>query len=648
MATASSVQPSHPAWTPAPLPSLEDERLAGLRALEVLDTAAEPEFDALVRAAAHVCGTPIALVSLVDARRQWFKANLGLSEAQETPRDVAFCSHAILEPGLFQVKDAAQDARFAGNPLVVDGPRIRFYAGAPIRLKDGQAVGTLCVIDRRPRQLDAAQRDVLAGLAQAAARALEGRQASRQLVQRVARPDATHDALTGLVGRDAFYLQLQQGLKPRPADSAAPLDCLLFLDLDHFRIVNDNCGHAFGDRLLAQMADLLRASVRTSDVVGRLDGDEFAILLKGCPLEVAHELAQKFCNRLESHRFEVQGKRFRIGASMGLAQLNPSLIGIEALMRVVEGCSQSAKSAGGNRVVTWPGQAQAGPATDTPALWVERIGRALDEDRFVLMGQLQVPLQAKAGGLKVEILLRMQGESGELIPPSAFMPAAERFHLMGRIDRWVLRHTLAWMHSHASACSAQRYGINLSGQSVGDPDFHAWALAELQAAGPTLCAALTLEITETVAIAEMAEAAAFLRAVRTMGLHVALDDFGSGAATFGYLKQLPLDYLKIDGQFVTDLLTDPLDEVSVRSFVDVARVMGIQTIAEFVESAAVMKRLRELGVDFAQGYHLHRPAPLDTLCNLSLESREERCRPWPSAQAAVPTPGPDALQAAPP
>jgi EAL domain-containing protein (putative c-di-GMP-specific phosphodiesterase class I) len=178
----------------------------------------------------------------------------------------------------------------------------------------------------------------------------------------------------------------------------------------------------------------------------------------------------------------------------------------------------------------------------------------------------------------------------------------------------VLRHTLNWMREHLASCRARQVCINLSGQSVGDPSFQAWAVAALRAAGPGICRALTLEITETVAIASLEQARTFLQAARDLGLCVALDDFGSGAATFGYLKHLPLDYLKIDGQFVTGLLSCPLDEASVRSFVDVARVMGIKTIAEFVESAEVLDRLRELGVDYAQGFHLHKPARLETLC----------------------------------
>ena len=722
-------------WTPAPLAPSEPQRLSALRALDVLDTSAEPEFDALVRAAAHICGTPISLISLVDDYRQWFKANLGLEGTQETPREVAFCSHAILGDGVFQVNDATRDTRFAGNPLVVGEPGIRFYAGAPIRVMGGQAVGTLCVIDRQPRQLDVQQNYALSCLAHAAARALEGRQATLELQQRNALLHTTlsaiadavvtadvlgfvtwlnpaaermlgvglavlagqsieallslrsaklpagvadvmtrvatgqtvnlpkdtqllchgaepmavegsasslgkqgtvlilrdvtsarqkeqeiahramHDALTGLFNRDEFDRQLQWALEAAAADGTAQADCVLFLDLDHFKVVNDTCGHAAGDQLLKDMAALLRQSVRAKDVVARMGGDEFAILLRSCPLPAAERLAKNICHQLDVFRFEFQGKRLQVGASIGLVPLGENLNEPQALMRAVDECCYAAKSAGRNRVVAWTATAHVSQATGGAASWAERIGRALDEDRFVLLGQLVIPLHADAGVVKVEMLLRMLDESGQRLSPGEFMPAAERFHLMGRIDRWVLRNTLDWMRDKLTASHAKRVGVNLSGQSVGDPSFHAWALDVLKAAGPGLCQALTLEITETVAIANLDQARTFLHAVRGLGLRVALDDFGSGAATFGYLKRLPLDYLKIDGQFVTGLLSDPLDEVTVRSFVDVARVMGLKTVAEFVESAEVVKRLRELGVDFAQGYHLHKPASLDTLCH---------------------------------
>lgn len=735
-----------PGWIAAPPAPAEALRLAALRTLSVLDSAAEPEFDALVQAASIICSTPVSLISLIDADRQWFKANLGLPGVSETPRDQAFCAHAILQDGIFLVPDATQDERFAGNPLVTAESGIRFYAGAPVRLHDGQVVGTLCVIDQRPRQLNESQRAALDCLALAAARALEGRHAAMALAQRNAFLDttlaaiadavlttdaegrltwmnpaargllrrresahglsvcellplrgtgvdgswrplleaarkgrgttlpadamiefpngdamavegsvsplesavpgealeaagggpaggvvivlrdttdarrasseilhrATHDDLTGLFNRAEFERRLGQLLESSRGDS--PEHCVLFIDLDHFKIVNDSCGHAVGDRLLQEFAAMLRDSVRGTDTVARMGGDEFAILLEQCPASAAQALAQRICDKLEHFRFAAENKRFQVGASIGLVPVGRALSDLAAVMQAADECCYAAKDAGRNRVVAWPGQSRSSPAPQGAALWAERIGRALDEDRFELFGQLVQPLYPEAGVTKVEMLLRMRDENGALVSPGVFIPAAERFQLMGRIDRWVLQHTIEWMGSNLDRCQARRVGFNLSGQSIADSSFRAWAVDRLRAAGPALCKALTVEVTETVAIANLEDAGNFLKALRALGLKVALDDFGAGASTFGYLKHLPLDYLKIDGQFVRDLLSDPLDEVSIRCFVDVARVVGLKTVAECVENAELLERVRALGVDFAQGYHLHRPAPLETLC----------------------------------
>jgi EAL domain-containing protein (putative c-di-GMP-specific phosphodiesterase class I) len=245
--------------------------------------------------------------------------------------------------------------------------------------------------------------------------------------------------------------------------------------------------------------------------------------------------------------------------------------------------------------------------------WATRIEQALDQDRFTLYAQRIEALTGKRGGLHAEVLLRMRGTDGELIPPGAFLPSAERYRLTPRIDRWVLQHALEWLQRRRGSGAIQRLNVNLSGQSVSDPEFHRWAMAQLRAAGRDCCRRLCLEITETAAITHLEEAAPFISAVRAMGVRVALDDFGAGASSFGYLKSLEVDCLKIDGQFIRGLLEHPLDAATVRCFIDVARVMGIQTVAEYVDRREVLERLREMGVDFAQGFLLHRPAPIDEL-----------------------------------
>ncbi|NML61004.1 EAL domain-containing protein [Massilia sp. RP-1-19] len=1120
----------------APFPHNEKERLAALQALDILDTSPEAEFDVLVRIASMTCGVPISLISLVDTERQWFKANIGLPGVSETPRDVAFCAHAILGNDLFEVPDATQDSRFADNPLVAGNPDIRFYAGAPIVLSDGNRVGTLCVIDRQPRQLDDKQREILRCLALAAAASLEGRRAVRLLQQatqnlqvsedhlrqlyeatpamlhsidaqgrmkavsntwlsrlgytrdevlghfsseyltkesreyaknvvlptffktgrcekieyqmvakdgaivdvllsgileydaegkpyhslaiiedvtqrriierkleqkhqrlaqivdstnsgtwewnvqtgqvvfnerwaeiigeslanlaplsiqtwidnthpedlkrsgalldlhfadqnvryecqvrmrhrdghwvwvrsrgrvmswdadgkpewmfgthediteriteqqalqkarervslatdsghigiwdwdiaantlvwdpwmyhlygvtprdevapydlwsqhvhpedlkqaeqalqdgisgvkpfdtefrivlddgsihhlhgtgRVTRDDAgrplrmvganwdvtearrltselaeqhellqvtlrsigdavittdaegnvtwlnpvaermtgwlaleglgrplsqvfrivneetrkptenpvlacleqdkivglanhtilisrngdefgieysaapirnakgvllgevlvfhdvteqrrlsnemsyraTHDALTGLTNRAEFETRLSRTLQKAHEDRSEHF--LLYIDLDQFKLVNDSCGHVIGDQLLQQVSKLLSYSVRDRDTLARLGGDEFAIILEHCTAAPAQRVAQQICERMFDFRFMHDGKRFRIGTSIGLVPVDSRWATTESIMQAADTSCYAAKEAGRNRVHAWFDSDLAMRTRHGEMQWTNRIGKALDEDLFVLFAQRITPLNDAPQGVHAEVLLRMIDSDGTLIPPGAFLPAAERFHLASRIDRWVFKRAVDWMKALPSLDAIENISINLSGQSVGDRAFHRWAIELLNEAGSKLCQKLCIEITETAAVTNLADAALFIEQVHAVGIKVALDDFGAGASSFGYLKSLPVDFLKIDGQFIRDLVSDPLDEASVRCFTDVAKVVGVKTVAEFVENQEVLERLRVIGVDYAQGFLLHRPAPIDEILTATIE-----------------------------
>ena len=605
----------------APIPSNEALRLQALQELNVLDTKPEAEFDALVHAAAAVCDMPISLVSLIDTDRQWFKANYGLEGATQTSRDAAFCAHAILQNDVFEVPDASLDERFADNPLVVGGPDIRFYAGAPVRLSNGHCIGTLCVIDRAPRQLSERQREILRCLAQAAAQAMEGRSALQQVRGMVSDLSvaameseyrASHDPLTGLINRAAFEAHLKMELEQSKLD-ATRVSTLMCLDLDHFKIVNDTCGHAAGDLLLQQVARIFRDVVRKGDVVARLGGDEFALLLPSCPAAAAEVVAKKICAHFTDFRFVHGEHRMTVGVSIGLAVVDGRWADTAAVMQAADASCYSAKQTGRNRVVTFSDDESAIVQRAGESQWARRIEQALDENRFVLYGQKIVPLHSRRVlRVKLELLLRMVDTDGTLIPPAAFIPSAERYHLMGRVDRWVLRRAIAWLKGLLEKGDAPPVAVNLSGQSVGDRSFHRWAIDELAAAGSAVRERLILEVTETAAVTNLADAAGFMAEVRALGVQTALDDFGAGTSSFGYLKKLPLDFLKIDGQFVRDILTDPLNAAAVRCFVDVARVIGLKTVAEFVETEAIQRHLAELGVDLAQGYHLHRPSPLPT------------------------------------
>jgi diguanylate cyclase (GGDEF)-like protein/PAS domain S-box-containing protein len=1006
------------------VPSNESARLAALRDLNVLDTPSDAAFDGLVKAASLICGVPISLVSLVDEHRQWFKANIGLNGITETPRDQAFCSHTILGNALLEIPDATQDERFANNPLVLCDPKIRFYAGMPLRLRGGQLVGSLCVIDRRPRRLNAAQRDVLASLADAAAAMLEHFQVAQRLREtaeklqkseeflqqtgrlagiggwtidlgsqtlnwtaetchihgvppgykpeietafaffepaarpiiraavqnsmagsgpydlelpfiradgeqrwvrtlgdvvmengkpirltgaiqdvtervneqkdmqlarermalatessgigiwdwdmtddtlhwnrrmfelygmppdtpnvtyanwaallhpedaeatqavfsdalyedrhfdlefRIIWPDgsirylrsagsitrdaegkasrfigvdwdvtesremaleltsqhelmrttlqaigdgvitadkngllvwlnpvaerltgwsaaeavgrkvsdvyaiadeqsgariacpvdlcltaggvargslaggaragdepdpaqrrrlvllardgqrfgvedlaspirgdsgeifgavlvfhdvteqrrvssemsyrATHDTLTGLLNRGEFETRLRFLLHKAHTENS--MGSMLFIDLDQFKLVNDSCGHAAGDLLLVQVGRLMTDIVRSSDTVARLGGDEFAIILEGCAPEQAQGVAQEICDLLENYRFDHDGQRFRVGASIGLVPVDARWPAIAGIMQAADDSCYAAKEAGRNRVHAWCETDRAMRERQSEMQWAARLTRALDEDHFELFAQRLKPLQKIDESVHAEVLLRLREADGTLSTPGIFIPAAERFHLASRIDRWVLRRAIDWMNSAAIGEIAM-LSVNLSGQSVGDRAFHRWAIAVLEAAGPRVCQRLCLEITETAAVTNLADASIFIQQVRKVGVRVALDDFGAGASSFGYLKTLSVDFLKIDGQFVRDLETDPLDQAAVRCFVDVASKLGIKTVAEYVDKPNVLRTLRVMGVDLAQGFLIHKPAPIAELLAPVAPARQAR------------------------
>jgi diguanylate cyclase (GGDEF)-like protein/PAS domain S-box-containing protein len=965
-----------------------------LEALEVLDSAPEAQFDALVQAASLVCGTPISLISLIDVDRQWFKANVGLPGVIETPRDAAFCAHAVLGDDLLEVPDARQDIRFHDNPLVSGNPDIRFYAGMPLRMPGGEVIGTLCVIDREPKHLNETQKSVLRLLASAVQSALQQRQLARAFVQsehryralvedqtelvslatpeglltyvnaayaraygvtpqgmlgrnlfdfvpveqrlelaahfdqvcqsaesvlgenqvltadgetrwyawtnRAIRDDhghvtgihsvgrdfterkqfekkladkrtrianilegtdagtwewnvatgeaafnerwasmlgytrqeltplsiktwlglvhpgdlanadallqrhfsgqdpvyecdvrmrhrdgrwvwvhtrgkvltrlpsgepewlfgthmdvsaqkdmaaklaqehellhvtlqsigdavittdasgavtwlnpvaermtgwltkealgrplmqvfhivneetravtenpvatcleqgkivglanhtllisrdgheygiedsaapirnhegevlgvvlvfhdvseqrrlsgemtyrATHDALTGLVNRAEFETRLLRVL--RKAHDEQSEHALMYIDLDQFKLVNDACGHAVGDQLLQQVGKLLHETVRARDTLARLGGDEFGIILEHCTAEQAKRVGQQICDRMDEFRFIHDDRRFRIGTSIGLVPVDRRWASIAAIQQAADTSCYAAKEAGRNRVHAWFDSDAAMRARHHEMQWTSRIEQALDQDGFELFAQRIQPLKGESVGIHAEVLLRMRNVDGSLILPGAFLPAAERFHLVSRVDRWVLKHAVAWLRALPSLSLIDNLSVNLSGQSVGDRSFHAWANEMLAVAGKDVCGKLCLEVTETAAVTNLADATVFIQGVRAAGVKVSLDDFGAGASSFGYLKSLPVDFLKIDGQFIRNLVSDAMDETTVRCFSDVAKLLNIKTVAEFVDKEELLVRLRDIGIDYAQGFLLHRPEPIDCL-----------------------------------
>jgi diguanylate cyclase (GGDEF)-like protein/PAS domain S-box-containing protein len=424
---------------------------------------------------------------------------------------------------------------------------------------------------------------------------------------------ARHDGLTGAINRSEFEQRLVARLAAHRRTGG--LDALLFIDLDQFKLVNDSAGHAVGDRLLRQLADLIASCLPcgAETLLARIGGDEFAVLIENedPSLELARRTAQRICDEVTAFRFVHAGRRFQVGASIGLVPLDRRWPSEAAFLQAADAACYAAKQDGGNRVRRWCDDDASLQQLRTAAKWVHRIEEAIEAGRFVLYGQRFEPVHGQAGGLHAEVLLRMLDRDGSLILPAAFLPAAERFHLAARIDRWVLTAVLAWLNERSQQLeSISLVSVNLSGQSLGDRAFRGFALDLLAGVTPSVRQRLCLELTETAAVSQPLESSRFIDEVRALGVRVALDDFGAGASAFAYLKRLHVDYLKIDGQYVRGLLNDPLDEATVRCFVDVARAIGARTVAEFVEDEGTRERLAEFGVDYLQGHLLARPVPL--------------------------------------
>jgi diguanylate cyclase (GGDEF)-like protein len=421
---------------------------------------------------------------------------------------------------------------------------------------------------------------------------------------------ATHDPLTGLINRVELEHSLEKALiSAREHDIE---HALMYIDLDQFKVVNDNCGHSAGDKLLTEITKVIRKCIRVTDTLARIGGDEFVVLLEECDKEPAMRLAQQVCDSVDQYRFHHDNQRFRIGASIGLVIVDSHWSSIATLLQAADSACYAAKEAGRNRVHLYFDSDYAMETRLGETKWVSRIEQAIEEQRFLLYCQRIFPLngESKEHG---EVLIRMQDDEGGLIAPSSFLPAAERFHIMTRIDRWVVATVFSWLKEHDGELDyIETLSINLSGQSLGDNTFHAYVLELIEVLAVD-CTMLTFEITETVAINNFNEANKFIASMKKYGARFSLDDFGSGVSSFGYLKNLPVDYLKIDGQFIRHLTENQIDQATVRCIVEVAKCTQKKTIAEWVESEEVQTLLKQLGVDYCQGFYRHIPAPIDNL-----------------------------------
>ena len=429
---------------------------------------------------------------------------------------------------------------------------------------------------------------------------------SHALAERL-RWQAAHDALTGLPNRREFEHCL--GKLVAEAHALDAKHVLLYIDLDQFKIINDTCGHSAGDALLKRLASQIKARLRRNDVLARLGGDEFGVLLADCSIEDGRELVEGLRAAVTSQRFEWEGKAFETTCSIGYVAITRTSPSAAQLMSNADAACYVAKDKGRNRTQEYFG----GKDCTRKRLemeWAVRITQALDGERFALYYQTIAPVtDTQRLPVQREILLRMIDENGEIVPPAQFIPAAEKYNLMTAIDRFVVRKVLDWLAANPAEAVRYVWSINLSGQSLGDEAFLGFIAAELkrtQVAGERLC----FEITETAAIADLARAQRFIAELKQLRCRFALDDFGSGMASYGYLKNLPVDTIKIDGGFIKGMVNDAIDQVMVESIHRVARLMGIRTVAEFVEDAAIFARLKTIGVDYAQGFYVHRPEPL--------------------------------------
>jgi diguanylate cyclase (GGDEF)-like protein len=419
---------------------------------------------------------------------------------------------------------------------------------------------------------------------------------------------ASHDVLTGLVNRRDFEQRLDRALHSARAREACYALC--HINLDRFRIVNDTCGHSAGDALLAQVGLLLRTKIRWRDTLARLGGDEFGVLLESCSLDDAMVMAEQFRETIRNYKFVWEERTFKLGCSVGVVPLTGDSDDVAAVLSAADSACQAAKEAGRNRVVSSQDNDIDLMRRRREMQWAARINNALEESRFELFRMAIMPLQPDAEpGAHYELLLRMKDDAGKVVSPDNFMAAAERYGLTTAIDCWAIENALRWLVSEAdererlALCS-----INLSGQSLGDADFLPFVQTLLKNSGidgTKIC----FEITETAAIASFAQANRFIAVLKKeYGCKFALDNFGTGLSSFGYLKHLPVDFLKIDGSFVKEILRDPIDREMVRSINEIGHLTGKRTIASFAENEEIINMLRNLGVDYAQGYGIGLPS----------------------------------------
>lgn len=467
---------------------------------------------------------------------------------------------------------------------------------APIMLTKHHIIGVFVLINSRNKaDFSNSDRKLCDVLASEAAKIIQARR----------------DNITGLINRRGFTEVLQQALTDI---KTAPIKySLLFIDIDQFKIINDTSGQKAGDQLLNHVSGIISKELSQHHIIGRLGADEYGVLLKFCDINKAEQIAEAISHSINQFRFAYQGKLFDVSVCIGLVELLPDMDDFSVPLSAADMACNFAKGLGRNRIHTYHSSDNEMIRHESEMHWVSRIILALEEERFQLYRQNILPLKKEqADELHYEILLRLKDENGNLIPPFNFIPAAERYNLMSKLDRWVVKNTLIKMAAVLQQDSESKLScsINLSGQSFTEPGFAEFIIERInKSVVPTdrIC----FEITETAAVSNMSQTIKFMETLKGIGCSFSLDDFGSGMSSFTYLKNLPVDYLKIDGYFVKTMLANKIDYAMVKSINDIGHVMGLKTVAEFVENDELLQELTKLGVDYGQGYGIAKPEPFE-------------------------------------
>jgi len=480
------------------------------------------------------------------------------------------------------------------------------YVGTRLDDSHGNPIGILVVLSHTPLKKPELIGHILRIFAARLAFEIEREESSEQLTYQ-----AKHDSLTGLINRNEFETTLKQKLLS--AKRYAQNHSLCFLDLDQFKVVNDTAGHIAGDALLQQIGLLLKGHIRETDTLARIGGDEFAILMEHTNLQQASEKSKDILYLIEQFVFSWEGRVYKVGASIGITNISKMNESHTELLKQADIACYAAKDMGRNRVHVYQESDEELSQKKTEMQWSPKITHALESDGFDLLVQEIHPTDEDKSYVHYEVLLRMKCDDGSYISPGSFLPSAERYGLIEKVDYWVIDHLFRWLIQHSEKITSESYfSINLSGQSLGSEDILNHVISWFDA-GLLPTTRIRFEITETMAISNLIQANHFIDSVRKYGCGISLDDFGSGLSSFGYLKNLKADTLKIDGLFVRNMLSDSIDEALVDSINHVGHLLGMATVAEFVENEMLAEKLKSIGVDYLQGYGIAKPVPIDNL-----------------------------------